>query len=137
MAFPLKIGVISLFGSYQRGGNFRKADIPLYQMNYHLLGGGLKYRALNPTKIYSPTISLSALTEVAPNYGGKMLGLKHSGSNFDAFDFFPSNSSGKIYSSENYHTQDVIDQYVYDYISTPLMDVVFIGNEFKLMNSLF
>ncbi len=139
IAVPLKMGVISLFGSYQRGGNFRRAPIPFYHMNYHLLGGGFKYRVLNPSKIYSPTIRLSALTEVGTNYAGKKLELDYysESSYYMPVHFFPSNTPGEIHSSENYHTDDVVYFYVYDYISTPFIGTIFIGNEFKLMKSLF
>lgn len=133
ISFPLNRGVISFMVSYKYGGNVGFDSIPAYKMDYHLFGGGLKYRLLDRTKRYSPTIRLSVLTEIRSNYRGKKLGNHNYGENFE---FFPWNEIGKDYHYDGSGISGVTNS-AFDYISTPLMGGVFIGNELRIIKTLY
>lgn len=60
-------GNIAFSGVYQFGGYWEFESKP-FELNYHMLGGKIKYRILNHEKRFSPTIELSALTEVKSNF---------------------------------------------------------------------
>lgn len=127
---PLKRGSFNFFVSYQYGGNLKYQETPMYKMTYHLLGGGLKYRILNKSKIYSPTIRITALTEIYSNYRGNHLSFGRYGD----FIFFPSNEITPHFNiSHNKGEPDKLLYYqTYDYISTPLVGSIFLGNEFRI-----
>lgn len=135
---------ISIFGTYAYGGvfvydgvvNFNK-NFSAYQLDYHLMGGGVKVRFRGRDKLYSPTFKATVLTEIASKYRGK--GILASTSENKEVHFSPTNhiyeykkwvqgSHGGSYVFQNYKT--------YNYISTPLLGGVFFGNEFKATDNL-
>ena len=66
-------GSVVFSGVYQFGGYWEFESKP-FELNYHMLGGKIKYRILNHEKRFSPTIELSALTEVRTIYRNKLIG---------------------------------------------------------------
>lgn len=135
--FPLETGSISLFGNYEYGGNWKihspYADriVPAYKLDYHFLGGGVKYRILKKSKFYSPTIQLTALTEIVSHYRGNYI--VRSDFNSEGFFFQPTN-----YYSEPYvygYPKGYIKEIFY-YVSTPFIGSILIGNEFKIYKEL-
>lgn len=132
----LKKGSISFLMHYQYGGNWETKDlnyqkVEMYALDYHLLGGEINYRILNRAKFYSPTIQVSLSTEIASGYRGGYL--QSVGMYLDGreYIFEPSNSSqtgGLTNPNKNL---------AYYYISTPLINSIMIGNEFRIMEGFY
>lgn len=123
----------TIFSLYQFGGNFKRKFSSSYEMNYHLLGGGLKYRFRSLSKKYSPTIQISSTTEIVSPYRGKFLGTFP----FETNDYGlgPTNKyiTQKVtYDGESYNTYN----YAYYYVSTPLVLSIIVGHEFRLTKGL-
>lgn len=132
---PLKVGNISFFVQYEYGGNWKTTDnnmqeVSMYTLDYHLIGGGIKYRILNQSKFYSPTIHISALTEIASNYRGGYLKSRGYFPNEREYSFEPNNTVQIGGDSPN-------KKYTYYYVSTPFLGSVLIGNEFRVLEGLF
>src|SRR5690625_6250357 len=72
---------ISILGAYAYGGVFNynslfnhHKNFAAYQLDYHLIGGGIKLRMRNTEKLYSPTLKFTFLTEITSKYrGGKII----------------------------------------------------------------
>gem|GEM_PF-3046308 len=134
--FPLKTGSISTSVIYVYGGNlpasFKYEKVRAYTMQYHLLGGEVKYRIRNSDKIYSPTIQLSALSDIGSTYRGKYLktiGTITNNIHDVEYYFSPANTYG---------TQALsIKNFTAYYVSTPFEGNLLVGNEFKLLKGLF
>lgn len=136
---------VSFFGSYAYGGvvnytNFKAfhKNFSPYQLDYHLLGVGVRLRLRNKDKFYSPIMKASFLTEVYSNYRGKKLIGSVSDNKevyFSPTDRIYENKNPKYGGSggplifENY--------YSFNYISTPLVGSFFVGNELKLSSDLY
>lgn len=136
--FNLQKGSTLLFGSYAYGGvvdcddfDFYHKYFSAYQLDYHLLGGGIKLRFRNKDKLYSPTLKVTLFTEIASKYRGKEL---ISGGNRALFD--PTSYHYPIF-NKNYSPPKVIGHAAFDYISTPLIGSFLLGNEFKIYDDLF
>ena len=134
VALAVGHGTFSIFGLYQFGGNWKNKEILSYGMNYHLLGGGFKYRILKESKIYSPTIQLSASTEVHSSYRGKYL---RTHPHLIDYHFTPSNSYSTKYTSSGGQPSYPSYNFTYYYVSTPLVANILIGHEFRLTEGLF
>lgn len=130
---------LSFYGTYAYGGvvNYNSGeyfhkDFSAYQLDYHLLGGGIKFKFRDKDKFYSPTLKITFLTEIASKYRGKEL---ISDGNHALFD--PTNHHYPIFDEKNYSPPKVIGHSALDYISTPLVGSFLFGNEFKVYNDLF
>jgi len=132
---PLTKGNISFLLQYKYGGNWETTDlkyqkVEMYSLDYHLIGGEIKYRVLDQFKLYSPTIHISLSTDIASGYRGGYLQSIGVFKNERFYSFEPSNSpqtGGLISPNQNY---------AYYYISTPLIASLMIGNEFKIIENL-
>lgn len=136
---------ISILGVYAYGGVFNynslfnhHKNFAAYQLDYHLIGGGIKLRMRNTEKLYSPTLKFTFLTEITSKYrGGKIIA---SGSESKDVNFSPTDhiyeikkplygGSGGPIIFQNYRS--------YHYISTPLVGSFFFGNEFEITDNLY
>ncbi len=132
----LKRGSISFLMHYQYGGNWETKDlnyqrVEMYALDYHLLGGEIKYRIFNISNFYSPTLCVSLSKEITSSYRGGYL--QSVGMYVDGreYVFEPSNSSqtgGLTNPNKNL---------AYYYVSTPLIASIMIGNEFKIMEGFY
>lgn len=137
-------GGASFFGIYAYGGvigystmTYLYKDFTKYQLDYHLLGGGIKIRFGGRDKLYNPSLRVSFLTEISSKYRGeKLIG---SVSENKEVRFSPTDhiyevkkplygGSGGPMIFQNYLS--------YHYISTPLVASFFFGNEFKVADNL-
>lgn len=104
-----KKGNVSCSAIYQYGGGWYNK---LYEFDYHMLGGGVKYRLLNDNKIVSPLFGMMLLTEIASDYRGKYLLY------YRPVDYFSS-----LYDTRYY-------------VSTPILGNITIGCDFRLTRGL-
>lgn len=138
VSMPISIGMISTFIQYQFGGNYkikREGNFKAYEIQYQMLGGGLKYRFLSKMKLYSPTLKISAATELTSNYRGGYLYSRINAYNKEYYSFFPTRNheiEKVTYDGELYNTYN----YVYYYVSTPLVLSILVGHEFRLTKGL-
>ncbi|WP_107038789.1 hypothetical protein [Brumimicrobium mesophilum] len=132
----LKKGSISFLMHYQYGGNWETKDlnyqkVKMYTLDYHLIGGEIKYRIFNLSNFYSPTLCVSLSKEIASSYrGGYLISHDWAGVSRE-YVFKPSNSSqtgGLTHPNKNL---------AYYYISTPLISSIMFGNEFRIMEGFY
>jgi len=134
---------ISAFGTYAYGGVVNYTNFPTfhnsfsaYQLDYHLMGGGIKLRFRGRERLYSPTFKVIFLTEIASKYrGGKIIA---SVSENREVYFSPTDRIYKSKKPSSNGTGGSITPhyYTFNYISTPLIGVFYLGNEFKVTDNL-
>lgn len=123
---------ISAFSSYAYGGVSKKVETHNpFELDYHLLGGGIKFKFREEQKLYTPTLKLSGFTEISSKYRGKKLEKSFVDDDKDIF-FLPTLDN---YVKTSYWN-GIISRYSYHYISTPLIASLFFENEFKIQNEI-
>lgn len=150
-SFKHKKGSIKVFLTYAYGGvfNYNAVSKPdafhknfkPYNLDYHLLGGGMKYRFKTKKAVYYPTLKLTITTEMGSRYRGKGLELGYEQNSKG--NYFPLFSpTDHVYphvqlSHQNNGENKLLYYHTYNYISTPLAGSFFFGNEFRLFNGFF
>lgn len=149
--FKYEKGRFNVFLTYAYGGvfNYNAAYKPdafhegfkPYGFDYHLLGGGLRYKFEPKESFYHPTLKMTILTEVGSCYRGKGLELGYELNSKE--DYFPLFSpTDHIYphfqlSYQNNDKNKLLYYHTYNYISTPLVGSFFFGNEIRLFKDFF
>ncbi|RFC53093.1 hypothetical protein [Brumimicrobium aurantiacum] len=134
---PFNTGGVSLLFQYQYGGNWKSSVkhqiVDMYTLDYHLLGGEIKYRLFDQSSFYSPTLSIALSTEIHSNYKGGYLdshGILERGYSFRPTNVAQDGELGGPTVGNN-------KWYSYYYISTPLISSFSIGNEFRVIEGLY
>lgn len=133
ISLPIRKHNLRIFFSYQFGGNYGRDSIKPYAMNYHFIGGGFNYTFFSSDRVYSPTLKLQILTEIYSDYTGQKM-LNHNDG--EDFMYFPCNDVGNLYYTDKY-VIGIYGHNAFDYISTPLITSIFLGNEFRIARNLF
>lgn len=130
-----------LFGAYSYGGvvNYTKEKLfhknfKPYQLDYHLIGGGVKYIFYEPQSFLRLSLIADVKTEIHSKYTTKGLILSEKKILFSPTEqiypyYYISTSKGVPNKLLYYHT--------YNYISTPLVGSFIIGNEFRLFENFY
>lgn len=150
-SFKFEKGSFNVFFTYAYGGvfNYNAANKPdsfhgnfkPYGLDYHLLGGGLKYRFRKEEAFYHPTLKITVLSEVGSSYRGSglELGYEQNSMGEDYPLFSPTDHIYPYYQLSNGKNEKdkLLYYHTYNYISTPLVGSVFLGNEFQLFKGFF
>lgn len=148
ISIPMENSMISFFGTYGYGGNAPWMNTHMFDLDFNLLGGGLKIRFRKEKYVYHPMLKLTILTGVGSKYRGKFLDWEGDPyevlidyNDVSIFPYFwPANDFGPITQIDYIgHGIDfiLIGHFKYDYISTPLVVSYFFGNEFQIFKGFY